>query len=237
MPAEEDRDKKEEKVKIKVVEEQPDKEKEEEASNEKVQKKEPEKSSHESKPEDESANEKPEKKTPVKEKPKPKPDKLPFWILFFAFLLGLTLGAGLIGGIFYYRSRVDNAFKNEVVEEATVSETDLEASSPAPAETSTEAEIDLSEYTVQILNGSGIAGEAGRVEALLNNAEITDTTKGNAGSYDFTKTEVALKKDVPSAVYDEIADALPSYVVTEADPLGEIADYDIIITVGSEKAD
>jgi hypothetical protein len=35
-------------------------------------------------------------------------EKLPFWVMFLAFLIGLSLGAGLIGGIFYYKSHVDN---------------------------------------------------------------------------------------------------------------------------------
>src|SRR4030065_6477 len=93
----------------------------------------------------------------------------------------------------------------------------------------------LKKYSVQILNGSGIAGEAGRVEKLLNTAGFTNTKTGNAQSYDFQETEVAVKKGDPDILFNNVEKALSSYKITKIDPLNESSSFDIIITVGKSK--
>ena len=157
-------------------------------------------------------------------------NKIPFWILFFAFLIGLTLGAGLIGGVFYYRSKVGklaiNVTKEKSSPQATVE------SSPTPQ---SEEKLDLSKYSIQILNGSGIAGEAGRVEKLLNTVGFTNTKTGNAKTYDFEESEIAIKKSDPEILFSEVEKALSSYKLTKIDPLDESSSFDIVITVGKSK--
>src|SRR4030043_599655 len=157
-------------------------------------------------------------------------NKIPFWILFFSFLIGLVLGAGLIGGIFYYRSKVGKLAINVTTE--TPSPQVTTESSPTPQ---SEENIDLSKYSVQILNGSGIAGEAGRVEKLLNTAGFTNTKTGNAKAYDFQESEIAIKKGIPDILFSEVEKALSSYKLTKIDPLDESSSFDILITVGKSK--
>ena len=161
----------------------------------------------------------------------PKQDKIPTWILFFAFLIGLVLGAGLIGGIFYYRSKVGNIpiipAKENKVAEATIE--------PSPSATP-EAKLDLSAYSVEILNGAGIAGEAAKVEEMLNDYGFSDTTTGNASNYDFQDTEVALKEGVPSELFDDVKSAMEGYSVVKVDNLPSSSSYDIVITVGQSKS-
>jgi len=158
-------------------------------------------------------------------------NKIPFWILFFAFIIGLVLGAGLIGGIFYYRSKVGKLAIN--VTTATPTPQSTTESSPTPQ---SEENLDLSKYSVQILNGSGIAGEAGRVEKLLNTSGFTNTKTGNAQSYDFQETEVAIKKGDPDILFNNVEKALASYKITKIDALNESSSYDIVITVGKSKS-
>jgi outer membrane biosynthesis protein TonB len=164
---------------------------------------------------------------------KPPSDKIPFWILFIAFLMGLALGAGLIGGIFYYRTKVENAPPNQEKQlPSSQIEDTSQNSSPTPQ---AQEENNLSSYSVEILNGSGIKGEAGKVEGLLSDAGFSDTTASNASSYDYTDTQVALKAAVPDEVFTKIEETLSTYKIKRVDDLGDSSKYDVVITVGSSK--
>lgn len=163
-------------------------------------------------------------------------DKMPFWVMFLAFLVGLSLGAGLIGGIFYFKSHVDKL--NSL--SGTPSPKPVLSLAPAPLESNTASSSaspvskpDLSQYTVQVLNGSGIKGEAAKVEALLKEAGFTNIKTGNASRYDYEETEVSLKKGVETALMETITKALEGYSIKELTTSSPI--YDILITVGSKK--
>ena len=166
------------------------------------------------------------------------PDKLPFWVLFLSFLIGVSLGAGLIGGIFYYQSSVDNL---RITEEATLPTASPKVSdskpTPSPAtDTEDAVEVDLSAYKVQVLNGSGIGGEAAKAEALVVDAGFTNTTAGNARSYSHTKTEIQYKDSVDKRVFSPLEEALDVYVVERTDVLPESNAYDIVIIVGQDRS-
>ena len=165
---------------------------------------------------------------------KPKTEKLPFWILFIAFIIGLSIGAGLIGGIFYYRSNVSKTNK-EIV---NIKPTSTPMSTPEVTVEENETEekkIDLSKYKVQVLNGSGIKGIASKTSNLLEEAGFKDIDTGNADSYNYTKTEVSFKDSVESDVFKSIEDALTDYTIEKSDDLKDTSDYDIVIIVGQPK--
>jgi outer membrane biosynthesis protein TonB len=217
----------EKRMKVKIVEEEAE-----------VEKDKPSQEAEE-KPEDASDEEKEEvtKDEPKLESEsshtKPPSDKIPFWILFIAFLMGLALGAGLIGGIFYYRTKVENAPPNQEKQlPSSQIEDTSQNSSPTPQ---AQEENNLSSYSVEILNGSGIKGEAGKVEGLLSDAGFSDTTASNASSYDYTDTQVALKAAVPDEVFTKIEETLSTYKIKRVDDLGDSSKYDVVITVGSSK--
>jgi hypothetical protein len=237
MPEEE----KDKRVKIKVEEDS------ETLASEVEQKSEvePEKTPEQDKPEETKPEKTEEEKKEEEVKPtettegKPESDKIPAWIIILAFFGGLALGAGLIGGIFYYRSSVSKTL-SEVTptpEEQTIP-TEAETSSASPSaspKASPGAKNDFSKYSLQILNGSGISGEAGRVDALLEKAGFTKTTTGNAKAYDYEETEVAIKASLPDTVYEAISSALSTYELKKADPLSSSSSYDVVITVGKSK--
>lgn len=155
--------------------------------------------------------------------------KTPFWILFLTFLLGLTLGAGLIGGVFYYKLRV------EKVQVATVSPTpEVLVNKEEVKETPKPEEIKISDLKVLILNGSGIKGEAGKVEALLKEAGFEKTETGNADSYDYKDTTIFVKPTISDSIYEKISNSLAGYSLKKAE-LEPSSGYDIKIIVGKNK--
>lgn len=96
--------------------------------------------------------------------------------------------------------------------------------------------VDKAKYKIQVLNGSGIAGIAAAVEKLLEDDGFTVVEIGNADDTTYDKTEIKSKKDIDSAYLGELKTVLEkSYVVTESsdEPQGN---NDVIIIVGSEKA-
>jgi hypothetical protein len=230
--------KKKSKIKIKVVEEtgssQDTKSTEEKAPPKKLEHEDSEqKEAHE---EEQTTPQKSEETKSEKEDVRPEsPDKIPFWVLLIAFLIGISLGAGLIGGVFYYDAKVSKIISKNPT--PTLTATIESTQTPAPTGNDENEEIDLSKYSIEVLNGAGIAGEAGKAAGLLEDVGFTETSTGNASSYNYTVTEVSLKPDTPEAVYKEIEDALASYNVVEADPLEDSSDFDAVVIVGSEKSE
>lgn len=101
----------------------------------------------------------------------------------------------------------------------------------------TQQEVNLSEYKVQVLNGSGISGRAGQVRDVLVSIGFLEDqiTAGNAASYTFKDTEVEMKSSVSTAVLQKIQQALLEYNVVKKDTLGGDSSYDIVITIGTKK--
>ncbi|KKR72640.1 MAG: coiled-coil [Microgenomates group bacterium GW2011_GWC1_41_8] len=161
---------------------------------------------------------------------------------FLIFLAALIIGALIVGGYFYYQSQTPSDQSSETEQkgpEPTLQEPEAtdEATMTEDKE-GTEDETgdgDLAEYTIQILNGSGIAGQAGAVQELLETEGFEQFDTGNADSFDFTDTEARMKEEVPASVFTSIMESLEDYTVVEGDVLDEDADYDIVITVGQKK--
>jgi len=143
-------------------------------------------------------------------------------VLFFTSVL-------VIGGIL--RSRKS---KPETTPSPTPTTTTEPEASPEPSP-ALEA-VELSSYSTQVLNGSGIVGEAGLVKDVLETEGFEDINTSNADNYDYTNTEVSLKDDVSESIYDLIKQALNNdyTVILDSDPLTDDSDYDVVITVGEK---
>ncbi len=174
--------------------------------------------------------EKEENKTDEDKKPKPKSEKTPFFILFLVFLFGLVIGAGLIGGIFYYKMKMEGMPKLASVKETPKPEEKKEEPTPTPKP----QEVNIKDLKVLILNGSGIKGEAKRVEDLLKKEEFEKTETGNADSYNYTDTIVYLKENLKDSVYDKIEKTLSNFSIKK-DVLEKDSPYDIKIIVGKAR--
>ncbi len=147
--------------------------------------------------------------------------------LLMPFILTLV-GTMLISGAFFaYKISTENS-KQQVVVSPT----------PAPTITVAPEKIDVSEYEVEVLNGSGISGEAGRAKTILENGEFIVESTGNADSYDYKETEISINGDVPEEVIDQLKEVLAEeYALSDEVAEDEEQTAAIVIIVGSEKSE
>lgn len=151
------------------------------------------------------------------------------------FILIIIISAGIFfTGLMLYQSNNKNFSVPNISFLSQPTPTPTEIPTPTPSPT---PEFVNSDFRVQVLNGSGVSGQAGAVAGLLEEEGFEDVVVGNASTQDFEDTEVQMKEDVPSEVFDEIAKILSDYTVVEGDELDEGDDFDIIITVGQENSD
>jgi len=117
-----------------------------------------------------------------------------------------------------------------------------EIPTPAPNEVPQKPEAEGDEVgdeqiysiSIKVLNGSGIAGEAGIVSDLLKENGFENVSTANAGSYDYEKTQIMAKGEVLSESLDEIKNSLRGYVIEELEP-EDSQETDVIVIVGSDK--
>jgi hypothetical protein len=160
---------------------------------------------------------------------KPVKQKSPvFWIL----IPGVFILGAILGGIIFYQKQVNST--NTVDTPKPVASTIV---SPTPT-SSPSASIDISKFDIAIFNGSGIAGEAGKVKTLLETAGFTVTSTGNAATYDYTKTIIKAKSTVDASTLKKVKDALSeAYTVGDNQTLSSTSTTDIQVVVGSSKAE
>jgi len=111
------------------------------------------------------------------------------------------------------------------------SESPVEVVTPTLTPTPTKA---VSDFRIQILNGTGTAGQASEVSNLLNKNDFKIESVGNADNYDFSQTQIEVKSSVPTDIIDLIKKSLEddysAKVLTSNLP--ETSEFDIIVTTG-----
>lgn len=159
-----------------------------------------------------------------------KPSKINKKLIVIVLIIVVILALA-IGGFLFFKSQKGQSSK---IEPTTAPKIEKEIT-PAIATPSAaaEEEVDLAGYTVQILNGSGVTGQAGVVEDILEKAGFEEFETDNADSFDYVETEVSLKKAVSKTVFEKIKTALKDYTVIEGDQLKEDADYDVVLIIGT----
>lgn len=145
---------------------------------------------------------------------------------------GIFLLGALLGGIMFYQNKISGS------PAATATPAGNYLATAAPVATATPAAtVDLTKYPVNVLNGSGIAGQAGVVKSLLTTAGFTVSGTGNAATYDFTKTIIKAKTDVPAAFLTQLSAALSkNYVLDTTQTLESSSSDEVEVMVGSTKA-
>ncbi len=155
------------------------------------------------------------------------------WIL----IPGMLLLGLLIGGIFAYvfgiqkiadTNKTDSSQTQEVIAEPSISPTLKPTASPSAS---------LSQYKIKILNGSGIKGEAGKVQTLIETAGFSVLSTGNALTYDYTKTEITVKTGIDRDFIIALEKTLKKDYQLEATKTVSSQTNDITVIVGNLKAD
>lgn len=153
--------------------------------------------------------------------------------ILLIFITALLVGGAAVGGFFYY-----SQIKTKEPPKNVKSETPVQAPTAAPTEpvaSESAQKTDAATLSVQILNGSGTAGEAARVRDELQKAGFEKFSLGNADSYDYTDTEVQVKEGLPGTVFESIQKSLSAYTVVEESALPTSSSYDVVINVGKKK--
>src|SRR3989344_3306913 len=139
---------------------------------------------------------------------------------------GIVVLALVIGGFFYYRSTQNQDSGVKVVEPS-----DTESEEPTPTEEVTKRDA----YKIEILNGSGIEGEAGRTQELLKSAEFNVIGTDNAKTYDYEETVIQAGDDVSEKWLDELKNELSKKykLQSSVDKLDTETDAQVVVIVGS----
>jgi hypothetical protein len=147
-----------------------------------------------------------------------------FWII----IPGIFLLGAILGGIVFYQKGINKG-------QGETSPTPNPVVSVTPT-ASPSASINLTKYTVDIFNGSGISGEAGRVKSLLTGAGFKIGTTANAATYGYTKTIVKIKSTIDSDFVSALSTALSkTYIVDTAQTLATSSADDVQVIVGNSK--
>lgn len=156
--------------------------------------------------------------------------------VILVLLLGI-IGTLVVTGMYAYRF-----LKSEDQDSSASSVEPSLAPSPSPSPSpigpDTSTLLNLTEYSVQVLNGSGIRGEAELVANLLRDRGFSQISTGNADNYNYQSTTVRIKEGTSSAhIQKEVSDALAEYSVEIDEYLmnqGTNVDIQIIVGVKNE---
>ncbi len=93
--------------------------------------------------------------------------------------------------------------------------------------------VNKANITVQVLNGSGAPGVAGKMAATLKNLGYTVSSTGNAQSFDYANIVIEVKKSEPDILAQLKTDLNKSYTLgTASATLSSTNSTDAIVIVG-----
>lgn len=150
------------------------------------------------------------------------------WIIIPTALL---VGA-LVGGLITYFSGISRLSKEDqtLAPSATVEP----AIEPTPT-ASPSSSLKREQIKLQVLNGSGISGFAGKAKTYLEGLGYKDVMTGNAKTSDFTNTVISVKDSKKELLETIKTDLSKNYQVTEkTETLPASSKYDFVITLGSQ---
>jgi flagellar basal body-associated protein FliL len=165
---------------------------------------------------------------PPQSAPNPKKSGMLKWIII------AIIGILVIGGAaFFVLSGGDN---NEVPEPTSQSISFVTTPVPTALATSTPTAANKEDISIQVLNGTGVAGEAGYLKDQLNSADYADVDTANATGANVTVTTMTYNSQTSPAVVSEITQILERiYQQVETKQSSSSGAYDISVVVGLRK--
>ena len=119
--------------------------------------------------------------------------------------------------------------------EPTETATLVPTATPEPTEKPAleEVELDLTDYVLQVQNGSGTPGLADEIVGRLEEGGFLGLSTANADNFEYIGATVLVKDGTSEKVVDEIADILDDYEVSRSEEtLPKESEFDIIVIVG-----
>lgn len=139
-------------------------------------------------------------------------------------LIVVLILAVIAGGVYVYK----RGMKKGAAPATTPMPTESPEASPA-------VELKREDLKIQVLNGSGVAGVADEAKDFLKGLGYQEIEVGNADSYDYEETEVAIKEDKKDYLKFLTKDLSEEYTLSsETKTLDEDSDFDVVITLGEK---
>lgn len=153
------------------------------------------------------------------------------------WLIVLVLFLVVIGGVtfFVFKSSKTASTLEESPTPDTSSLTNLATPEATPTPSSSPSAADKSTIKIQILNGTGVSGDAGVLSDKLKELGYTNITTGNASATGATDTQVTFSSSVASSITAEITSKLNDMYKNVTTGNSALNSYDIQIVVGLRK--
>lgn len=148
--------------------------------------------------------------------------RLPLFLwITIVVVVALIVGGGLIW-------LTGNAKSLSIFSGAAPTPTPTTAPTPTPA-----TAVSRSDITVEVLNGGGTPGAAGRMKTFLEEKGYTVSATGNTEEYNYTTTDILAKADKEAYLALLSEDLKSDYTLgTVSATLGADASYDVQVIVG-----
>lgn len=190
-------------------------------------------------PAEEVVSEKPQKSEEIMKEPvklEAKHQKESSFNILWILIPGMLLLGLLIGGIFAYVFGIQKISDTQKSDSSGTQNITVEPRESPTAKPTASPSANLSKYKIKILNGSGIKGEAGKVQTLVEAAGFSVLSTGNAATYDYTKTQITIKTGVDSDFVSALVATLTKNYQLEDAKTSSSQTNDVTVTVGSLKA-
>lgn len=143
-----------------------------------------------------------------------------------------VLVSAVVGYLMYqlgFRKGQDEAMRN--ISSTVVPTVAVPSVTPSP-----EITVAPSRYTISLMNGSGIAGEATRAKILLESQSYNVGTVGNADRTDYNQTIIQAKKSVDGGWIKQLRMTLEKrYSLSDVDTMAASESSDVVVIIGSKK--
>lgn len=144
-------------------------------------------------------------------------------------LILLVIIALVVGFLIFRR-------QNPTVEIEPDKTTSIDETSTTTSPTPSPEPIERDEATIEVLNGTGIAKEAGFLQGQLEDLGYSQIDVGNADEEDYVKTTVTFVSSLPKEVIDEITAELEEiYEKVKTNATDSEGDYQVQIITGYRK--
>ena len=146
--------------------------------------------------------------------------------------LALVFLAGTIGYFLLWSEIIPNPWLKKPIASKEMPTATVVSITPEPSLVKEKQLMDKSSVTIQILNGSGIEGQAGEINLLLQDAGYKNVTTGNAESLELI-TKITYKSQVSKEILNNILQEVEKILSDISAPeASQSAEFDVVIVTG-----